>query len=84
MNWKKIKRNIKKWIRYFYLFKPMIEGRFLYEFLVPNDILDLAKNVKVKEEVMSLTFYGNKTGYGNNSGQANPFGAPAIMPWESW
>jgi hypothetical protein len=49
MKWNKIKRNIKKWIKYFYLFKPMIEGRFFYEFLVPNDILDLAKNVKLKE-----------------------------------
>ena len=49
MKWNKIKRNYKKWIRYFHLFKPMIEGRFLYEFLVPNDILDLAKNVKLKE-----------------------------------
>ena len=49
MKWNKIKRNIKKWIRYFYLFKPLIEGRLLYEFLVPNDILDLAKNIRLKE-----------------------------------
>ena len=49
MKWNKIKRNIKKWIRYFYLFKPMIEGRFLYEFLVPNDILDLAKKIELEK-----------------------------------
>ena len=49
MKWNKIERNWKKWIRYFHLFKPMIEGRFLYEFLVPNDVLDLAKNIKIKE-----------------------------------
>ena len=49
-----------------------------------GEVVEAFKNAKVKEEVMSLTFYGNKTGYGNNSGPANPFGAPAIMPWESW
>jgi len=49
MKWNKIKRNIKKWIRYFHLFKPLIEGRFLYEFLVPKDILDLAKKVELEK-----------------------------------
>ena len=47
MNRNKIKRNIKKWIRYFYLFKPLIEGRLLYEFLVPKDILDLVKKIEL-------------------------------------
>lgn len=49
MNWNKIKRNFKKWIRYFYLFKPLIEGRFLYEFLVPKDILDLVKKIELEK-----------------------------------
>ena len=47
MNRNKIKCNIKKWIRYFYLFKPLIEGRLLYEFLVPKDILDLVKKIEL-------------------------------------
>ena len=47
MKWNKIKSNYNKWIRYFYLFKPMIEGRFLYEFLVPKDVLDLVRNIKL-------------------------------------
>ena len=49
MKWKDIIRKIKKWIRYFYLFKPLIEGRFLYEFIVPQDILELVKKIKIEK-----------------------------------
>lgn len=49
------------------------------------EVLDGFKNGKIKEEVMTLTFYANPTAYPNNhSGPSNPFAAPAIMPWESW
>ena len=49
MKWYEIERNRKKWIRYFHLFKPLIEGRFLYEFLVPKDILDLVKKIELEK-----------------------------------
>ncbi|MDB9870035.1 hypothetical protein OAD33_03080 [Alphaproteobacteria bacterium] len=49
MKWNEIDRNRKKWIRYFHLFKPLVEGRFLYEFLVPKDILDLVKKIELEK-----------------------------------
>ena len=49
MKWNEIERNRKKWIRYFHLFKPLVEGRFLYEFLVPKDILDLVKKIELEK-----------------------------------
>lgn len=49
MKWNEIERNRKKWIRYFHLFKLLIEGRFLYEFLVPKDILDLEKKLSLRK-----------------------------------
>ena len=49
MKWNEIERNRKKWIRYFHLFKPLVEGRFIYEFLVPKDILDLVKKIELEK-----------------------------------
>ena len=62
MKWNKIKSNYNKWIRYFYLFKPMIEGRFLYEFLVPKDVLDLVRNIKLDKNYPMIKCNINRKG----------------------
>lgn len=50
-----------------------------------GEVLEAFKSGKIKEELVTLTFYANPTSYSqHNSGPSNPFSAPAIMPWECW
>jgi hypothetical protein len=48
-NWNTIFSSRRKWQRFFYKFVAIVEPRFLYELIIPQDIVGLADKVKLTE-----------------------------------
>ncbi len=48
-NWKKIIADRRKWQRFFYKLATVVEPRFLYELIIPQDIVSLADKITLTE-----------------------------------
>lgn len=48
-NWNKFYSSRRKWQRFFYIFAAVVEPRFLYELIIPQDIVGLADKIKLTE-----------------------------------
>ena len=49
-DWRKILKNTTRWRRFFFAFKEVIEPRFLYELIVPNDIVSIVEKISISDE----------------------------------
>ena len=48
-NWNKFIPDRQKWQRFFYKFTTVVEPRFLYELIIPQDIINLADKISLTE-----------------------------------